>query len=173
MFCSKTKKSGGTGINDVMCSLAESCFKLINEVLKNAILPIRFLVFSGCGRGLPSCQVCRLDSEESLFSLPHYSWWPQRGGDRGRLTSASEAHLQKQNQTLLYGAKWDGQMLRCACKRVFSSSICPAHLNFNNSLLKQLLSLNVWMSLTRASGAADRKDDNFGELFWGRNGSRE
>lgn len=31
-----------------------------------------------------------------------------------------------------------------------SSSICPAHLNFNNSLLKQLLSGNVWMSSPRA-----------------------
>lgn len=38
--------------------LLKAILEQMNEVLKTAILPIRCLVFSGCGRGLPSCQVC-------------------------------------------------------------------------------------------------------------------
>ena len=72
IVCSKAEKSGGTDIRNVIYNLPESEFKTNSKVLKTAMLQVRLGAFSGCGRGLPSCQVCCLDSEENLFSLTHY-----------------------------------------------------------------------------------------------------
>lgn len=65
-------RSQGAALGDVIAAFLNAVLKQINEVWKKALLPVRLLVLSGCGRGLPSCQVCWLDSEENLFSLTHY-----------------------------------------------------------------------------------------------------
>lgn len=118
-------------------------------VFQTAILPLGFSAFSGCGRGLPSCQVCWLDSEENLFS-PHITNDDPRGvGAVGRWPQPPKPIYK--NKTSHCSEGLNGMARRRGVHaNELSSSICPAHLNFNNSLLKELLSLNVWMSLTRA-----------------------
>lgn len=140
----------GAGIGDVMCGLPDRCFKtdkwsmkkrpLTDQMVGVFRLWERAAFLSGLltrfkGNSIQPCTLLMMTPEE---------WGPWEAD----LSLRSPFTKTKPDPAL--GAKWDGQTRRCACKRVFSSSICSAHLNFNNSLLKQLLSLNVWMSLTRA-----------------------
>lgn len=108
-----------------------------NQVWKR-LLPVQSLVLSGCGRGLPSCQVCWLDSEE-IYSASHITnddpeeWGPWEADLRLRspFTETKPARLPGTGG-------WPSAEV--CMQTTAASSVCPAHLNFNNSLLKQLLS---------------------------------
>lgn len=76
-LCSEPSSSGGPERPWCAASL-EAAVEQTAGVFQTAVLPVRFLAFSGCGRGLSSCQVCWLDSEENLFS-PHITNDDPRG----------------------------------------------------------------------------------------------